>query len=75
MEDREVQVIELDGKEYMMIDTINQYTFFVNMENKENVVVFTLKIIDGEETFEEVVNTKEAFALFYEKHQEFIQSI
>lgn len=75
MQNKEVETIEIDGLNYMIVDSIDGYTYTININDSNDMVIFKITVIDGEEVLEEVVDNKEAIELFYNKHKEFIETI
>lgn len=75
MEEIQVDVIEIDGIEYMLLDTLmmnNQnYYYFVNVEDSTDMQIFKDKVVDGEECFVSVDSDAEfdkALLLFGNKY-------
>ena len=75
MQNKEIEVIEVDGLNYMIVDRIEGYTYTINMNDSNDMIIFETSVIDGEEVLEEVLDNKEAIELFYNKHEEFIETI
>lgn len=81
MDEVQVDVIEIDGVEYMLLDTLiinNQnYYYFVNMEDSTDMQIFKDKVVDGEECFVSVDSDAEfdkALLLFGEKYANQLES-
>ena len=74
MEEIQVITIELDGKEYFLVDSVNntknKYHFFVNTNNNEEIIVMKDAKADGETFYITVDDDNEydlAFNLYYNK--------
>ena len=72
----ETEVIEIDGKEHSLIDTIkdekNTYNYFINNENPADFCILKSEITDNEEYYISLETEKEfdyALNLFQKKHQ------
>ena len=71
MEEVAVEVIEIDGKEICLVDRINQYNFFVQMDNSDNIYVLKEVTENGEEFYKSLENDEEvdkALVMYYEKY-------
>ncbi len=71
MEEVAVDVIEIDGKEFCLVDSINQYNFFVQMDNSDNIYVLKEVTENGEEFYKSLENDEEvdkALVMYYEKY-------
>lgn len=71
MEEVAVEVIEIDGKEFCLVDSINQYNFFVQMDNSDNIYVLKEVTENGEEFYKSLENDEEvdkALVMYYEKY-------
>ena len=65
-----VDVLELDGKDFILIDTVDKYSFFAEENNPENICIFKDSIEDGEEYYVPLDSDEEidkAFILYYDK--------
>lgn len=65
-----VEVLELDGKDFILIDTVDKYSFFVEENNPENICIFKEGIENGEEYYLPLDSDEEvdkAFILYYDK--------
>lgn len=65
-----VDVLELDGKDFILIDTVDKYSFFAEENNPENICIFKDSIEDGEEYYAPLDSDEEidkAFILYYDK--------
>ena len=74
MEEVQVITIELDGKEYFLVDSVdeakNKYHFFANMNNNEEIIVMKDAENNGEMFYITVDDDDEydlAFGLYYNK--------
>lgn len=71
MEEVAVDVIEIDGKEFCLVDSIDQYNFFVQMDNSDNIYVLKEVTENGEEFYKSLDNDDEinkALVMYYEKY-------
>lgn len=71
MEEVAVEEIEIDGKEFCLVDRINQYNFFVQMDNSDNIYVLKEVTENGEEFYKSLENDEEvdkALVMYYEKY-------
>ena len=71
MEEVAVDVIEIDGKEFCLVDSIDQYNFFVQMDNADNIYVLKEVTENGEEFYKSLENDEEvdkALVMYYEKY-------
>lgn len=69
MSEVSVNAIDIDGKDYILIETIGEYNFFVEENNPVNVRVLK-EIYEDNESFYVSVDEDEfdkAFSLYYEK--------
>ena len=73
----EVEIVNKDGKEYALIDTIegnnNKYNFFVNSENPMDFCVLKNKIVNNKEVYSSLDDEEEfnySLTLFYNKHKD-----
>ena len=69
MSEVSVNAIDIDGKDYILIETIGEYNFFVEENNPVNVRVLK-EIHEDNESFYVSVDEDEfdkAFSLYYEK--------
>lgn len=77
MDEVNVTSIEIDGKEYLLIDSIsddkNVYNFFCNPNDKDDIYVLKDKD-EGEESFYVSLDNENeidyAFSLFFQKYSE-----
>lgn len=75
MNHEELNIIELNGHNYFLFDTLsgngNTYNFFANVENQQEICVLKDKV-EGDEEFLVSLDSEDendyAFRLFYEKH-------
>lgn len=74
MDNVQVVTIDLDGKEYFLVDSVNfekdNYHFFANSNNNEDIIVMKDKEEDGEMFYVTVDSDTEydqAFALYFNK--------
>lgn len=77
MNDVEVDVIEFDGKDYFLIDSIldqgNTYRFFANEQDNQDLLVMKDVEQDGEIIYKTIDSDYEfnyALSLFYKKYGE-----
>ncbi len=73
---REVDINEIDGKDYFLMDEIETikttYYFYVGVTDSNDIQVLKKVMEDNEEYYQSLDSEKElleAFNLFYEKHQ------
>jgi len=69
MSEVSMNVLEIDGKDFILVATVDKYNFFVEQDNIENICVLKEVIEDNESYY---VNLEEeefdnAFNLYYEK--------
>ena len=72
MSEVSVEAIDIDGKDFLLIETIGEYNFFVEEDNTENICVLK-EIEEDNESFYVSVDDNEfdkAFSLYYEKLKE-----
>lgn len=65
-----MKVMEIDGVDYMLVETVGKYNFFVEENNIENICVLKTIEEDGEKFFvnlDDGDEVDEAFSLYYEK--------
>ena len=65
-----MKVMEIDGADYILVETVGDYNFFVEENNIENICVLKLIEEDGERFFvnlDSADEVDEAFSLYYEK--------
>lgn len=74
----EIDVIDLDGKRYFLVDTLagekNFYYYFSNLEDNKDIKLLKVEKEGEEEFFVSIDDAAEidyAFSLFYEKYKEF----
>ena len=77
MDEVNVTSIEIDGKEYLLIDSIsddkNVYNFFCNPNDKDDIYVLKDKNEDNEKFYVSLDNENEidyAFSLLFQKYSE-----
>ncbi len=77
MDEVNVTKIDIDGKEYFLIDSIsddkNVYNFFCNPNDKDDIYVLKDKDEGGESFYVSLDNENEidyAFSLFFQKYNE-----
>lgn len=74
MDNIEVNTMEFDGKEFFEVDILDngkdKYDFYAEIENPENVKIFKLVTVDGEEYLDDVNGEElaEALKLFNNKY-------
>lgn len=64
-----MNTVDIDGKDFILIETIDKYNFFVEESNTENICVLK-EIKESNESFYVSVDENEfdkAFSLYYEK--------
>ena len=64
-------VVEIDGVEFFLVNTVDKYSFFAEVGNTSNVYVLKEVIEDGEKYLVNLDNTHEleqAFLLYNEKY-------
>lgn len=69
MKEVNVKAIDIDGKDFLLIETIGEYNFFVEDGNSSNICVLK-EIEENNESFYVNVDEDEfdkAFCLYYEK--------
>lgn len=69
MSEISMNVLEIDGKDFVLIETVDKYNFFVEQDNVENICVLKEVIEDNESFFVDVEDDEfdKAFSLYYEK--------
>lgn len=69
MSEISMNVLEIDGKDFVLIETVDKYNFFVEQDNVENICVLKEVIEDNESFFVEIEDDEfdKAFSLYYEK--------
>lgn len=74
MDSVDVNIIDINGKEFFEIDILNdcdiRYDFFAEIDNPENIRVYKLVTDNGEDYLEDVngIELVEAFKLFNKKY-------
>lgn len=63
----EVEVVEIEGKEYFIVDTIDNYNYLCEMINPNNMIV--LKDIGEELVSLSDKELDEALIKYYKKHE------
>ena len=69
MNELTMEVLEIDGKDFVLVATINQYNFFFEETNPKNICILKEVIEDGEECYVSLDNdaeVEEAYKLYYE---------
>ena len=69
MSEISMNVLEIDGKDFVLIETVDKYNFFVEQDNIENICVLK-EVIENDESFYVSLDDNEfdkAFSLYYEK--------
>lgn len=70
MSEISMKVMEIDGTDYMLVEIVDKYNFFVEENNIENICVLKTIEEDGETFFvnlDDSDEVDEAFSLYYEK--------
>ena len=69
MEEITVKTIDIDGKDFILIETIDKYNFFVDEDNYENICILKEIIDDNKEYLVDVEDDEfdKALTLYYEK--------
>ena len=70
MSELTMNVLEIDGKDFVLIETIDKYNFFVEETNTENICILKEEIEDGETYYVSLEDEDEidkAFILYYDK--------
>ena len=64
-----MSVLELDGKDFVLVATVDKYNFFVEYDNRDNICILKEVEEDGEATYVPLdeFEVDEAFSLYYEK--------
>ena len=73
MEDIETSVVEIDGKEFFLLNTLDKYMFYVDKDNPEDFYIFKEVNVDGEEYIVSLDDEDEydnALDMYYEKYGE-----
>lgn len=66
-----VDALEIDGKDFILVDTIDKYYFFSEENDPENVCILKEIVEDGEEllvSLDDDAEIDKAFDLFQEKY-------
>ena len=75
MEDREIltEVIDVDGKEFFLVDTVDKYVFYAEEANPENFLILK-EVNDGGEDYivslDDDSEYEKAISLYYEKYRD-----
>ena len=69
MNEVNMNVLELDGKDFLLVETVGKYNFFVEVDNYDNICILKEVIEDGESLFVDLEENEvdEAFSLYYRK--------
>ncbi len=73
MEDIETSVVEIDGKEFFLLNTLDKYMFYVDKDNPEDFYIFKEVNVDGEGYIVSLDDEDEydnALDMYYEKYGE-----
>lgn len=69
MSEISMNVLEIEGKDFVLIETVGEYNFFVEQDNTQNICVLK-EVEEDNETFYVDLDEEEfdkAFSLYYEK--------
>lgn len=71
MKDVEVKTIDIEGEDYFLVDIIDKYYFWTNVDNSKDIVIFKE---EGDNLISLNKNSEidSALALFYEKHKDVV---
>lgn len=70
MEEVMVDMINVEGKDFFLVDTLDKYNYFAEINNPENVCIMKTAQEDGEEVYISLDSEEEidkALVLYYEK--------
>ena len=69
MNEVNMNVLELDGKDFLLVETVGKYNFFVEVDNYDNICILKEVIENDESMFVnlEEDDVDEALGLYYEK--------
>ena len=71
MEEESVNVIEINGKEFCLLDKIENYNFFVQIDDEKNIYILKEVNENGKEFYKSLENDEEidkALIMYYEKY-------
>ena len=71
MEDIMTNVIDIDGKDYFLVSTIDKYVFYVEESNPKNFMVLKEVISNGEEyivSLDDDFELNKALSMYYERY-------
>lgn len=69
MNEVNMNVLELDGKDFLLVETVGKYNFFVEVDNYDNICILKEVIENDESMFVNLEEDEvdEALGLYYEK--------
>lgn len=69
MSEISMNVLEIDGKEFVLIETVDKYNFFVEQDNPQNICVLKEVEEDNEVLYVDLDEEEfdKAFSLYYER--------
>jgi hypothetical protein len=70
MEEIMVDVIDIEGKDFFLVDTLDEYNYFSEIDNPENICIMKKEHENGEEVYVSLESDEEvdkALVLYYEK--------
>ena len=69
MNEVNMNVLELDGKDFLLVETVGKYNFFVEVDNYDNICILKEVIENDESMFFNLEEDEvdEALGLYYEK--------
>ena len=69
MNEVNMNVLELDGKDFLLVETVDKYNFFVEVDNYDNICILKEVIENDESMFVNLEEDEvdEALGLYYEK--------
>ena len=69
MNEVNMNILELDGKDFLLVETVDKYNFFVEVDNYDNICILKEVIENDESMFVNLEEDEvdEALGLYYEK--------
>ena len=69
MNEVNMNVLEIDGKDFLLVETVGKYNFFVELNNYDNICILKEVVENDEIVFVNLEEDEvdEALGLYYEK--------
>ena len=69
MNEVNMNVLEIDGKDFLLVETVGKYNFFVELNNYDNICILKEVVENDESVFVNLEEDEvdEALGLYYEK--------